>query len=90
MNDKTYLLSFLMMDIYARIVLQGGPNPLVEMERAMDFVEQVEGLMKKRGWGEPKPVPALTTAEWESRFPGKPYPGLREFVRQNAVEEVTE
>lgn len=50
MDPKTYLLSFLMMDIYARVVLQGGPSSITELERAMDFCEQAEGLMKKRGW----------------------------------------
>lgn len=94
-DNKTYLLSFLMMDIYARVVLQGGPSSITELERAMDFCEQAEKLMQKRGWGEPKPVGPISVADWEARFPGKPYPdgpsaaekpypGLRKFVLENS------
>ncbi len=82
MNEKTYLLSFLMMDIYNNHVLRGSPLTLTELERAMDFVEMAEGLMKKRGWLAALP-PAGTT-----NIHAVPVPGahLYDFGRQSPTE----
>jgi hypothetical protein len=80
MTDKTYLLSFLMMDIYNGQVLAGSPpfKVVEHLERAMDFIEQAEGLMKKRGWIEPPSVYGKARPI-EAPDP-KPLPGLRTYV----------
>lgn len=82
MDPKTHLLSFLMMDIYARVVLQGGPSSISELERAMDFCEQAEGLMKKRGWLLNAKVRNLEPVA----DPSKPYPGLRRYIQDQPSE----
>jgi hypothetical protein len=82
MNDKTYLLSFLMMDIYNNCVLKGSPQLVVRehLETAMDFVEHAEQLMKKRGWIE------STETIHAIRPDVKPLPGLRSYVISESPE----
>ncbi len=85
MEPKTYLLSFLMMDIYARSVLVGSPamQTTQELERAMDFVEQAESLMKKRGWLLNAKVRNIESSAEHA----KAYPGLRDFVLSQSPTE---
>ncbi len=88
MDPKVHLLSFLMMDIYARVVLQGGPSSITELERAMDFCEQAEGLMKKRGWLEPPALNAKARPIETHPDHAKAFPGLRKYVLEHPAETV--
>ncbi len=80
MNNKTHLLSFLMMDIYANSVLTGSPSQVVNsrVEEALNFVDFVDKAMRRRGWldSETPESPATPSTAHQT-----PYPGLREFVK---------
>ena len=80
-----------MMDIYARVVLQGGPSSITELERAMEFCEQAEGLMRKRGWLALPPANSAASqaspVSGPSQVAEKPFPGMRDWVLNQSPAE---